>query len=636
MKLAFDHIISNLAPKPNINDLSDKLFQLGHEHEVEKEIFDMEITPNRGDCLSVIGLQRDLNQFYEFQNNYRIYEDSIKKFNFNFINNAKNECPKISFLKIEIDEIPSSYNEQLDSYFSCLGLNKNNFFTDVSNYISYETGQPVHCYESKEISNGISLEMINKETKFESLLNTTIKLKDKNLVFVNKSNEIVNLAGIIGGERSSCSLNTKSVIVECAYFKPESIIGKALKYNISSEAAHKFERHVDPNCHDFVLRRFINIVEEHAKILNIEIFSEDYTSSNNNKITDFSHNKINKILGTSISEHNCIDYLKKFGFIVNRNIVTIPSYRNDIYNQNDLAEELARAIGYDNIKPLQRDFRNINFKKILPNNEINLKNLLIDNGFSEVINDSFAGDGGKSAISIDNPLDVNKKFLRTSLKHSLLDNLIYNERRQKDSIKLFEIADIYSNQSKHPKKNIGIIISGRVDKNYQDFNKKLDSKYLSNLLKYHIDDNLLNYEIISRNDENPKFQNKIIYLEIELSSNFHCNYQTKNTKHKNLDITYSPVSDFPSSKRDLSFSLKNFSKCKYLEDYLLSYENSLLKEVFVFDFFYNSKKEEIKIGFRFIFQSSATTIKEEQVNKVIDDIIQKTYKIDGVSIPGLK
>ena len=76
--VAFDHIISNLAPKPNINDLSDKLFQLGHEHEVEKEIFDMEITPNRGDCLSVIGLQRDLNQFYEFQNNYRIYEGSIK------------------------------------------------------------------------------------------------------------------------------------------------------------------------------------------------------------------------------------------------------------------------------------------------------------------------------------------------------------------------------------------------------------------------------------------------------------------------------------------------------------------------------------------------------------------------------
>ena len=158
MKILYQDLIKNIDPKPEISELSERLFQLGHEHEIHGSLFDMELTPNRGDCLSVRGLTRDLSIFYKTDINLDIYEKEINPFSINFINNAEEDCPHISFLKIEIDEIPQHYNEELENYFLNLDANKINFFTDVSNYISYETGQPTHCYDSSSIKNHIQLE----------------------------------------------------------------------------------------------------------------------------------------------------------------------------------------------------------------------------------------------------------------------------------------------------------------------------------------------------------------------------------------------------------------------------------------------------------------------------------------------
>ena len=111
----------------------------------------MEFTPNRGDCLSIRGLLRDLKLFYDIHETDDIYDKEISPFKFQFINNAEEFCSKISFLKIEIDKIPSNYVGSLNDYINDLNIKKNNFFTDVSNFISYDTGQPTHCYDSSKI-----------------------------------------------------------------------------------------------------------------------------------------------------------------------------------------------------------------------------------------------------------------------------------------------------------------------------------------------------------------------------------------------------------------------------------------------------------------------------------------------------
>ena len=245
MKVAYKHLISYIPSKPSIDEISERVFQLGHEHEIEDEIFDMELTPNRGDCLSVHGLVRDLAPFYEIDLSSDIYEKELKKLDIGFVNHAPEACSHISFLKIDIEGEIASYGGKLKEYFKDLNINKNNFFTDISNYISYEMGQPTHCYDAKKIGNLFSLEIIEEDKKFHTLLEKEIVIKGRNLVFL-EDGKVINLAGVMGGKNTSCSTNTKSVIIECAHFNPEEIIGKSVKYDIKSDAAHKFERGCRP------------------------------------------------------------------------------------------------------------------------------------------------------------------------------------------------------------------------------------------------------------------------------------------------------------------------------------------------------------------------------------------------------
>ena len=181
-----------------------------------------------------------------------------------------------------------------------MDIKKNNFFTDISNYLSYETGQPTHCYQASKL-NDIKLDFTSNLQKFETLLDKTIEVEIDNLVFLDKDEKIINLAGVVGGAKTSCDDKTKSVIIECAHFNPEIIMGKAVKYSINSEAAHKFERNVDPSCHDYVLRRFIKIVEDHTVISNLKICFKEYKIATD-KTVDFNLDRINKILGTDISK----------------------------------------------------------------------------------------------------------------------------------------------------------------------------------------------------------------------------------------------------------------------------------------------------------------------------------------------
>ena len=634
MKFSYKHIKENIKANLQIDELSDKLFQLGHEHEINNEIFDMEFTPNRGDCLSIRGLLRDLKLFHDINENNNIYKKEINPFKFKFINNVSEICKNISFLYIEIEDLPSEYFGPLKNYFDDLNIKKNNFFTDVSNYISYETGQPTHCYDSSKIKQPIKLDFNKADYDFNTLLKKRIVIKDKDLVFFDKDGEIINLAGVIGGEKTACNNKSKSVIIECAYFDPEVILGQTLKYGINSDAAYKFERNTDPDCHDYVLRRFIQIVAKHTNINKIELFSCNTNKLIENKIL-FDMPRINKILGTDLENKICIEYLTKLGFTFEDDFIHIPSYRNDICTINDISEEVARAFGYDNIKTKKFNISKRS-KKETVSEENKLKKLLVDIGFYEIINNPFVSNKNDDSIVVDNPLDSNKNFLRTNLKNSLLQNLIYNERRQQDIIKLFEISDIYYSKSGLTKKVCGIIASGRVAKNFKDFNKKIDNNYLENLLKPHIKNTELSFQNISRDLVDSKIKNSINYLEIEINDDFLVDYQIENQNIFDIhNKQHTATSDFPFSKRDLSFSVKDFSNCKILEEYILNFNHELLKDVFVFDYFENEKVKEIKIGFRFIFQSKTRTITDDEVNNAMDAIISNALNIQSVSIPGL-
>jgi phenylalanyl-tRNA synthetase beta chain len=635
MKIAYNHLVSHIKSKPDINELSDYLFQLGHEHEIENNIFNIEFTPNRGDCLSINGILRDLAVFYEVTPNQEMYEHDLKKLDLDFVNNASDACHQISFLKIEIEDETLPYEGALNNYFNDLQLNKNNFFTDISNYISYETGQPTHCYDFNKIKGGISLKHINNDQAFETLLDKTINLTGSNLVFFDDEG-VINLAGVVGSKSTACNAKTRSVLVECAYFNPEAIIGKSIKYSIQSEAAHKFERNIDPKTQKNTLKRFLRIVDEHSKIKNVQYFSRTYTDFNETRIP-LNIKKIKQILGLDITDKACLDIFKRLNFHIVDSHVLVPSYRSDVKTQNDLAEEIARVVGYNNIKPkkIQIPKKLNSVKKDI---EPPLRDFLINNGFYEVINNPFTPINKPNSIRVDNPLDSNRGFLRTELKQSLINNLLYNERRQKDSIKLFEISDVYFLESEVIKKRVlGVIASGRVGKNYIDFSKKISQEYLSNIFNHQGMSNELKFQVISRQELNTKIKTPIIYTEIDLDqfpNDFIGFKGSSKSKGSTNFVLYENISEFPSSVRDLSFSTKNHDAVGDLEKLIESFNNEIIKEKFIFDFFENPKSKEIKIGYRFIFQSKLGTLKDFEIDDIINDIISNALDIDGLSLPG--
>ena len=635
MKIAYKHLVKNIIANPSIDEISDRLFQLGHEHEIENDIFNMEFTPNRGDCLSLNGLLRDLSVFYDVDANQEIYNEKLNILDIDFENFSHDICPQISFLKIEIESIPDKYKDYLNDYFIDLNLNKNNFFTDISNYISYENGQPTHCYDADKINGKLVFQELDTDQEFETLLGKKINLKNKNPVFL-LNDKVINLAGVIGGIETSCSSNTKTALVECAFFKPEAIIGKSVKYDIQSEASYKFERFVDPECQDRTIRRFIKIVDEHANIKDVSVISYNFKQNKVTKIP-IKTNEINQIIGTNISQELYLNYLSKLGFIINDEHIEAPSYRSDIETQNDLAEEIARVIGYDNIT--RNEITIPKGKKTnIHDLENNLRFFLLDEGFYEIINSPFVGSDSSNSISVDNPLDSNKKYLRSNLTESLLENLLYNERRQKDSIKLFEISDIYTvkNNKINVTRKLGIIASGRAGHNYKDFSKKISKKYLTSVFKETLPNENFEFKLLNRELLNTKVKNEIIFCEVDIA-NFSSDVLSykKISKPPESFIEYSPISDLPYSIRDLSFSIKDFTELDKFIEYILEFKHKLLKEIYIFDYFNNEKNAEIKIGFRFIFQSTDSTITETQVNDIISVIIDHTEEIDGITIPGL-
>jgi len=632
MKICERHLRKFILDDLDKETLSKKLVQLGHENEIINDIIDIELTPNRGDCLSLLGIARDLNVFYKTNLNLPIYQNEIEHFNLQFKNEAETECPSINFLNISVKNLPEKYISEVESYFIDLNLKKNNFFTDISNYVAYEMGQPTHCYDSEKIDGSITLSKENTNENFLTLLDQDISLKGSSLIFRDNKN-IINLAGIIGGKKTSCGSQTKNVIVESAYFNPESIIGKSIKYNINSEAAHKFERGVDPLMQEKALRRFIYLVEQHVEIENLKLYKYSNADFKNNEL-DSNISNINKILGTDIKQEDYLEILVKLGFKIDGKII-VPSYRFDIRHQNDLAEEIARTIGYDKIKPI--DFKPIINTSTRDLSEDKLKQFLKDNGFYEVINTPFAKKSNKNSITIDNPLDINKNSFRSDLSSSLISNLDFNEKRQKDSIKLFEISDIYSLKDELMyEKKFSILVSGRQGHNYLEFTKKLDEDYLVSLFRK------LDFDIkpfissFDRQKIDSKIKNPIFLFEIRLDEFINqLNLNNVELKNKIKFKPYKEISEYPSTYRDISFAFSDTALIKKLENIIDKYDNISLKESFVFDYYNDIKSNRIKLGFRFIFQNQEDTLTDEAVDIIMDEIIEIALTQGDIEIPGL-
>lgn len=458
-------------------------------------IFELEITPNRPDCLSMIGVCREIRA--ETGNTLRLPKISLKENDIDVKNvtsvtiDAPDLCPRYAARVIQgvkISESPDWLKKRLES----IGIGVINNIVDATNFVMMEYGQPLHAFDYNKLSeNRIIVRCATEGEKLITLDEEERKLTPDMLVIADAEGPVA-LAGVMGGYDSEITESTCDMLLESANFSASSIRSTSKKLGMHTEASYRFEREADPEGVIPALDRATQLIVEIAGGSTCKGIVDVYPGMRERLQIQLRTDRVNFILGTKLDPPEIDRILINLGFGViqqgNNNFqVTVPSFRPDITREIDLIEEIARVYGYDNIPtslpkgdiPVPApDNRTVMCKRI--------KHFLLGAGMMESVNYSFShpncfdkiqvtGENPlRKAFELQNPLSPEMSILRTTLIPSLLENAQHNHNHQIDSIALFEISTVFA-QDGEPLRVAGVItgeIGGGVYGNpykYPDF-----------------------------------------------------------------------------------------------------------------------------------------------------------------------
>ena len=427
-------------------------------------VFEIDLTPNRPDCLSIIGTAREIAAF---QNKKVSYPEILLPESFDDISNhtsvtlmAPDLCPRYAaslIFDITVGPSPIWLQDRLVS----VGLKPINNVVDITNFVMMETGQPLHAFDFDHLAeNRIVVRAAGQDEPFVTLDGKERRL-DPEMLMICDGEKPVALAGVMGGLNSEVENTTTRIFLESAYFDPVCIRKTSKKTGLNTDASHRFERGVDHGGTLTALKRATQLMVEigGGKLVNGII--DEYPNPFSEKTIEFNGTDLNRHLGTHLPIDDIGNYLKSIEFEVeiiddDRLRVIPPSCRVDISRFEDISEEIARLYGYNNIEttsPLIPAEATHPSKKIEARNRI--KFLMTGLGFNEAINYSFVSerscdllelapdDPRRQMVGILNPLSEDQSVMRTSLVPGLLETMKYNLSVQNKNLKLFEIGKVF-------------------------------------------------------------------------------------------------------------------------------------------------------------------------------------------------
>ncbi len=632
---------------------------------LEDALIEINVTPNRGDCLGIKGIARDLSatgigafKKLEITKNIGDFSMPLK-----IENEAKEACPYANFRYIKNItncESPKWLKEKLQS----VGVNSISAIVDITNYVMLCLNRPMHAYDAAKINSDIKIRYAQNGEKFISLKNEEFALDEKILVISDAKN-IVGVAGVIGSKSSSCDLETKEILLESAFFQPNEISYSGRKLNILSDARFRFERGIDANsCEDGINLATQLILEvcggeaSEIKTLGQKIHS---------KKIQFNTNKIAELIGIEVSNQESLQILQNLDFnpektSENELIATIPTHRHDISQENDLIEEVARIYGYKNI-----------ISKKLPiiaeTNSLNLINkarrYLSSQGMIETISWSFIDENlaeifaeKNPQLTLQNPISVEMNHMRPNLAIGLIESYKKNVSRNFNNLSLFEIGNIFDQNSQK------LMIAGiRAGKNkdtnhYHDerefdvfdvkkdllgvieiFGLRPESLQISELEApkyYHphrsatlkLGKNLIGFfgEINPKIAKKFDLKNRINIFEIFADN---LPNQTKASSLKAFSIN-----DFPVVERDFAFLVNKDQAVGEMIKTIQNCDKQLIKEVEIFDIFSgkNISEDKKSVALRVKIQAENKTMTSEEIEIISQKIISSVAKFYGASL----
>lgn len=649
---------------------------LNEYYNLNDTVFELEITPNRPDCLSHIGIARELSAYYNTElkipkiNNHKVSEELI---DINIKDNLSKRYMARVIKNVKVGPSPKWLVTRLAS----MGIRSINNLVDISNFIMIETNQPNHIFDFDKLkSNKIIVDKARNNEKFTTLDSKERILSNDDIVIRN-GEEVIALAGVMGGENTEVSENTNNILIELAHFDNISVRRTSRRHSLISESSYRFERAVDTENFDYVMNRLTDLIVEIAggEVCNI---NDVYPVKKDKNICQLSLDRMNRFIGKVIPKEKVIEIFSKLEIkVVDKGDtleLTAPSFRGDLINQFDYFEEVIRMYGFDNIE-------NKMPKITLSENRLNdttkyttdIKVLVSNLGLREVINYSFIPANSfeklnmnidsENIITLKNPIVEEFSVLRPTLMYSLLKNVKDNLNRGQEDIRFFEVSkrfvlsddkiekSVYINEKRvSERETLGIVLSGSFTKNlwapkpesYDFFDMKGIVEAMFDKLNfksyqlrrsvnssYHPGrsvDLFVGKELIGTFGEiHPDVlenmeidRNRVIYAEI---------YLDLLLKYINKGVKYKGLSKYQSVPRDIAVVVKEEV---LVGDMIKSIQkvDKLIEKVELFDIY---RGIGVKSGFKsvaisIVMRDDNKTLEEKDINSVMDKIVGKLKK----------
>lgn len=623
-------------------------------------IIDVSITPNRGDCLSIKGIAKEVAALTAATLADPVIEPVKPVINdvLSVTSYAPEACSHYAGRIIRNVKADATTPIWMQERIRRAGTRCISPVVDVMNYVMLELGQPMHAFDLNKIIGNIQVRMAKPSEQIQLLDGQTVDLTPSTLIIADDQTPLA-IAGVMGGFDSAVTLLTKDIFLESAYFNPQTIARTARHYHLGSESSYRYERGVDPQLQTRALERATELL---LKIVGgdsgpvIEVCEEAHLPTQ--IVIELREARVEKILGMKIPSSEIQAILERLGFICKKIqagwSVTVPSTRSDVSLEVDLIEEILRLHGTDRV-PLRHS---ISAMRMHPNPEDRvtlplMRNTLRDLGYHEVITYTFVDNKlqdtlnpGKQAKPLINPITSDMNVMRTNIWPGLVKTLTYNLNRQQNRVRIFETGLRFIRQGNDDlqERVIGGLICGtalpeqwgNASRNVDFFDIKGDVETLLNLT-------LKKNQYTFKQSEHPALhpgQSADIYLHdqyIGVLGLLHPNVaktvdlQTKvfvfeialEHMEKALLPSYCEISKFPEIRRDIAIFLNRSVPAQAIQDTIIKIAGELLKEVNLFDVYQGSNVSEDRksIALSLTLQHSSRTLVDEEVADLMERVI---------------
>ena len=629
-------------------------------------VFDLEITPNRADCLSVVGVAREIAAVLNIP--FKLPEVKLKNKS-NEINEQARVTVKDPLLcprylariirNVKISPSPFWLQRRLEK----VGLRAINNVVDATNYVLMELGHPLHAFDYDRISNHhIIVRRAVKGEKFNTLDNVEHTLDDDMLVIADEDKPIA-LAGIMGGNNSQVGEETSNLLIESAYFDAINIRRTSKKLGLITESSYRFERGTDFEMAAKAINRVTFLIQEIAGGKIIEGLIDQYPQ----KITPYyiilRPKQVNRILGIEVPKEQILDLLNRLGFECNLESnstvkVKVPAFRREVSREIDLIEEIARIYKYDEIPSAVPQWESLEYK---PDQEFLLekevKNFLVSMGFFEVMNYSFSSEDGfkklgiedsfyyTKAVKIKNPLSREYSFLRTTLLENILEALLRNISYNLHNLKLFEVGKIFLTQGNdylpEERKMAAGAICGMIEESYwQEKSSEVDFHYLKGVIVTLLENlGIEDYKMEKGANMifHPKHSARIITsngqeigqigkISLWIAEKYNFSFpiyifeldMLTLLENQNLKKGYCPISKYPTVIRDVALVVPEEISYFQVSSQIKETGGEIITQIKLFDVYKGKQIDKGYKGFTYsiVYQSKKKTLTDEEVNLI--------------------